>query len=108
MNQKSQNQKLTDKRLRSLQPPPQGNRIAYDGDIPGFGARITASGTVSFVLNYRRKSDGFERRTTIGQWPAWSVAAAREEAKELRRSIDNGNDPLGELEAERGAATVED
>ena len=49
-----------------------------------------------------------ERRTTIGQFPAWSVAAARERAAELRRAVDTGHDPVGELAAERGAPSVAD
>src|SRR4051812_8146616 len=49
---------------------------------------------------------GRERRLTIGGYPAWSVAAAREQAKSLRRKIDSGEDPLAAKEAERAAATV--
>jgi hypothetical protein len=36
---------------------------------------------------------------TFGRWPEWSVSAARERAKELRREIDAGADPLGQREA---------
>src|SRR3954453_14978367 len=49
---------------------------------------------------------GRERRLTIGAYPDWSVAAAREQARSLRRKIDSGEDPLAAKEAERGAATV--
>jgi plasmid stabilization system protein ParE len=31
---------------------------------------------------------------TIGRWPEWNTTAARERAKELRRDIDEGIDPL--------------
>jgi integrase len=98
-------ERLTDRLVRSLQPPPTGNRITYD-TLPGFGARITSASAISFILNYRRKSDGRERRATIGRFPAWSVAGARQRAAELRRAVDNGGDPVGELAAERGAPTV--
>jgi Arm DNA-binding domain len=99
--------KLTDKLVRALAPPPlkdgkARNVITYDDSLPGFGARITSAGAISFVLNYRRKADGRERRATIGQFPVWSVAAARQRAAELRRAVDNGGDPVGELAAERG------
>jgi integrase len=100
--------RLTDKLLRGLVPPERGNRITYDDLVPGFGARVTAAGAVSFVFNYRRKADGRERRATIGRWPAWSVAAARQRAAELRRAVDNGSDPVGERAAERGAPTIAD
>src|SRR5205807_1819800 len=58
----------------------------------------------SFVLNYTVA--GRERRLTIGGYPAWSVAAAREQAKSLRRRVDSGEDPLAIKEADRAAATV--
>ena len=60
------------------------------------------------MLNYRRRSDGRERRYTIGVFPAWSTAAAREQARRLRRAIDDGADPLGEQQASREAASIAD
>jgi len=101
-------ERLTDRNVKALVAPARGNRIAYDTEVPGFGARITAAGAVAFVLNYRCKGDGRERRTTIGAFPAWSVVAARQRAAELRRIIDSGGDPVGELATERGAPTVAD
>lgn len=101
-------QKLTDRAVRALERPATGNRITYDAEVKGFGCRVTAAGTIAFVVNYRRRVDGVERRYTIGAWPDWSVAAAREKAKELKRHIDGGGDPVGELAVERGAPTVAD
>ena len=82
------NVKLTDKIIRSLEPPVNGNRLYYDSEVPGFALRVTARAARSFVLNYY--ASGAERRLTIGSYPAWSVAAARHRAKELRREVDNG------------------
>jgi integrase len=100
--------RLTDQTVRKLAPPEKGNVITYDSDVAGFGCRVTAAGARSFVLNYRRKADGTERRITIGSFPAWSVSGAREEAKRLRRDVDGGKDPLGETQAMRDAPTVAD
>jgi integrase len=100
--------RLSDQIVRQMPPPVKGNRIAYDGDVPGFGLRVTAAGARSWILNYRRRADGVERRYTIGSWPSWSVAAAREEAKRLRRAVDGGGDPVGEAQAMRDAPTVAD
>lgn len=102
--------KITDKAVRglALDPPAKGNKITYDGDVKGFGVRVTAAGAIAFILNYRRKVDGLERRYTIGSFPDWSVGAAREKAKELKRHIDNGGDPVGEHAADRAAPTVAD
>jgi integrase len=99
-------EKLTDRTVKTLACPAQGNRIAYDAELKGFGIRATAAGAKAFILNYRVR--GRERRLTIGSYPAWSVIAARREAERLRREIDRGIDPLGEREAERAAATVND
>src|SRR5882762_10014438 len=70
--------------------------------------RQTAAGARAFVLNYRRKSDGRERRWTIGSFPNWTTGAARDEAKRLKRLIDGGADPVGEHQGERSAPTVAD
>jgi integrase len=99
--------KLTDASVRRLEPPASGARITYDAEVRGFGVRTTANGARSFVLNYRTRG-GRERRLTIGSWPDWSVAAAREEARRHKRAIDQGGDPLGEIEEERTAPTVAD
>jgi integrase len=100
--------KLTDNLLRRLPTPARGNRIAYDDTVKGFGVRTTAAGGRAFILNYRRKLDGRERRYTIGSFPDWGTTAAREEAKRLKREIDGGADPVGEQEENRAAATVAD
>jgi integrase len=101
-------EKLTDKLVRSLERPPTGNRITYDTEVRGFGIRITAAGALAFILNYRRKLDHLERRLTLGSFPDWSVAAAREEAKRLKRDIDLGADPVGADRDQRAAPTVSD
>jgi integrase len=100
-------QKLTDTIVKNLTPPASGNRIEYDSDVKGFGCRVTANGARSFVLNYRTRA-GRERRYTIGQFPAWKVAAARTEAAELKKRIDRGEDPMGDVQALRAAPTVAD
>ncbi|MGA2755254.1 MAG: hypothetical protein ABSE53_15955 [Terracidiphilus sp.] len=53
-------ERITQKLISKLSPPPQGNYIEYDSEIPGFGVRITAAGIVAFILNYR--IHGRERR----------------------------------------------
>jgi NAD-dependent DNA ligase len=75
---------LTDKYVRNLAPPiTKSQDIKYDSVVTGFGIRVTGKGSKSFVLNYHVL--GRERRMTIGQYPDWSVAAAREQAAKLKR-----------------------
>jgi integrase len=98
--------RITQKIIAALHSPKTGSRIRYDGEIPGFGVRITSSGIVSFVLNYR--IHGRERRYTIGRHPELTATAARERALNLRRRILDGNDPLEEREQARSEPTVGD
>lgn len=59
----------------------------------GFGVCVTPGNSRSFVIDYR-DADRRQRRYTIGQWPTWSALAAVKEARELRKRIDRGEDPL--------------
>jgi integrase len=99
--------RLTDAAVKRLPTPERGNRIAYDPAMPGFGCRVTAGGHRAFILTYYNRA-GRQRRYTIGSFPDWSVVGARDEARKLKRQIDQGGDPLAEIETERGAATVAD
>jgi Arm domain-containing DNA-binding protein len=72
---------ISEKTIKNLKPPATGNRITFDGEVRGFGARITAAGVVSFILDYR--IHGRQRRITIGRHPEWSVVAARAEAQKV-------------------------
>jgi integrase len=100
--------RLTHELVRDAEAPEAGAITFWDNDpkVPGFGARIYAGGSKSFFLNYRH--EGRERRYTIGQFPRWSVTAARERAKELRTQIDKGHDPAGQKRQRREAPTVQD
>ena len=100
--------KLDAEFVRNVELPENGAVTYWDSDpkVRGFGVRIYAGGGRSFFLNYR--IDGRERRYTIGAFPRWSVAAARERAKELRTEIDRGHDPAGQKRERREAPTVQD
>jgi integrase len=93
--------------IKTLQPPSSGNRVFFDSEVSGFGLRVTANGARSFILNYRTVG-GRERRKTIGAWPIWTATDARREAARLRHLVDQGGDPLAEVQAERSAPTMAD
>ena len=98
--------RITDKLVRDLVVPTkdQPHSIARDDLVTGFGVRRTATGSTAFFLNYI--IDGRERRMTIGGYPAWGVTAARERAKDLRKLVDAGEDPLSQKEKARTELTV--
>jgi integrase len=97
--------RLTDRLVRALSPPSTGNRITFDSEVTGFGARITAAGARSFVVQYR--VGGRQRRITIGSYPDWPVGLARDRAKLLKRQADVGEDPMEARDRARTAPTVQ-
>lgn len=98
--------KLTKQVLDRLKPPAKGSKITWDAEIPGFGVRVTESGAVAFILNYR--IFGRQRRYTIGPYPELPATAARERAIELRAEIRAGNDPLKERDDMRREPLMDD
>src|SRR5208282_3680557 len=102
--------KLNEDAVKKATPPAKGSITLWDAEIKGFGVRVSAptrrhpDGARSFFVNYRAL--GVERRLTIGDYPTWSALAARNEAKELRRRIDRGEDPARERREAREAPTV--
>jgi integrase len=99
---------LTDAVIKALPTPPKGNKIYYDASPAGFGVRVTAAGFRSFIFNYRVRGSGRERRHTIGNCLDWSVGAARKEARRLKQLVGQGEDPLGAIQDERKAPTIND
>ena len=86
--------RLNDKSVRECEPEAARDYQVFDTEVRGFSIRILRSGSRSFSLDYRFA--GRQRRMAIGRWPEWTVTAARDRAKDLRREIDEGRDPLGE------------
>lgn len=99
-------ERLTDAAVRTAAPPGRGQRFLWDADIKGFALRVTARGSKAFVLDYRSK--GRQRRITIGRYPDWTVMAAREEAKTMKRAVNRGEDPMAERHAEAAAPNMRD
>jgi integrase len=103
----AERQRLKDASVRRLPTPKQGKDITVDTEVAGFGARVTANGARSYVLRYTTRA-GRARTYTIGDATVWRCTDARAKARELRREIEDGGDPLGELEEERAAPTIGD
>jgi integrase len=103
--------KLNEDVVKKLPVPSNGNKVHYFAgavlqgkEVPaGFGVRITAAGTRSFIFNYRN-AQHVERRITIGKYPDWSAIKAVQRARELRQAIDKGDDPLAGRRQQEAAA----
>lgn len=104
--------KLTDGKsgtIAKAETPEEGQRFIWDDhrDAPrGFALRITAAGGKAFVLQYA--AEGKQRRKTIGDWPTWTLEAARAEARELAQKIDKGDDPLEAKRRRKAEPTMAD
>lgn len=99
-------QKLTEVVVRDAQPAEGRDYQIFDTEVRGFAVCIYRGGGRAFTLDYRHA--GRQRRMTFGRWPEWGVSAARTRAKELRREIDAGGDPLADRGAQREAPRIAD
>jgi integrase len=97
---------FTDRFLKSIKPAAPGQRpITYDAQIPGFGIRVSEhctdenKGAFVLVTRYPGSTNPAPRR--IGDYPAMTLAKAREIAREWREDIRQGVDPKAKEEARR-------
>lgn len=104
---------ITDKEVRGLisRAKSEGRTMTQaDGTVPGLTVGAAKTGTASWVLRYY--VNGKRKEATIGQYPTWGIADAREKAKELRRAVDGGVDVALEKQRRKheaaAAATVDD
>lgn len=68
----------------------------WDNGIKGFGAKITNSGAVSYILQFRMggRESGTRRYTIGAHGSPWTPVTAREEASRLSLLIAQGVDPV--------------
>ncbi|MGH8591029.1 MAG: integrase arm-type DNA-binding domain-containing protein, partial [Gammaproteobacteria bacterium] len=93
--------KLTKSVVERLPAPAAGYTLHWDGELKGFGVRVTARGVRTFVL--QRRVNGKDRRITIGRLGPLTAEQARREAAKLLGAIATGRDPV----AERKHAAIE-
>ena len=95
--------RITDTTVQAAQP---GEKDIYTWDavVPGFGLKVTPTGSKSFLLQY--KAQGRTRRLTIGPCHAWSTKDARSEAAKAKTEISRGVDPQAAKMKEKTFWTV--
>jgi integrase len=96
--------KLTPQAVRTLAVPAgKAEVIFFDDDVPGFGLRLRAQGSRSFVFQYKLGTK--QRRMALGAATAISVAEVRKIAERLYARVKLGDDPASDkAEARAGAA----
>jgi integrase len=99
--------RLTALAVANAKAPPQGRLEYWDAALPGFGLRVTHTGSKSWTLLYRPPGQAL-RRLTLGAYPALSLAEARDLARAAIHDVEKGADPAEDKAAERrhGAATL--
>jgi integrase len=86
-------------------PPGRRDMLVMDGEIKGFGIRVTAGGAKVFLLQYRWGRA--VRRIVIGEYGEITPAQARTRAGVLRGEVLAGGDPVGERRARRASDAVD-
>jgi integrase len=79
--------------------------VFFDDRLSGFGLRVKASGSKSYLIQYRN-ARGLSRRYTVGQHGRLTAKQARKEAKLRLGDVERGKDPAEERNEIRGAMSV--
>ena len=95
---------LTNLRVDRARLPVSGQTFVWCSQDHGFGVRLNASGTRTFVVQGR--VDGRERRVSIGRRDVFTVDRARDRAREILRSMRMGIDPVAEKEKQAHMAVT--
>jgi len=95
--------KLTTTTVRSAElPAGKSEAIFFDDDVPGFGLRLRAQGSRTFVFQY--KIGTRQRRMALGTATAVTIGDARKTAEKLYARVRLGEDPAADkAEARRQA-----
>ena len=96
--------RLTDRFVKSATPSGRKSPIFMDDEVIEFGVQVRETGRKSFTLDY--SFGGRRRRLFIGDFPDGSTVAARDQAKRIKRDVDQGIDPLAVRDERRSAPTV--
>lgn len=86
-----------------------GKQIDYfDQKQPGLVLRVGSSERKTWCVVYRVRGDARKRRMTLGPYPVFSLATARDKAKEIVIAGIKGDDPAGEKRRDKAATTFQE
>ena len=75
-----------------------------DKDVTGLRVRVTANGAKSFV--YEAKLNGKAISRTLGKFPLMAIEEAKDQARELARTVKNDKQDPRELERQQQTAQI--
>jgi integrase len=87
---KTEKKTFTDRWLKSLKLLPQGRAITWDKTQPGLCIR--RSKKIAFYV-YKRPKGGKQKWVHLGDYPALTLASAREKARDALNAIETGRSP---------------
>jgi integrase len=96
---------LNERTITALRPKAGQQYVVWDHATPGFGVRVSPSGTKAFILKYRLHS-GRVRWKTLGRVGAMPLDGARRQAKKDIGLVADGRDPMRLKDAARDALTL--
>ncbi|MCB1809881.1 MAG: integrase family protein [Candidatus Competibacteraceae bacterium] len=96
--------KLSKRTIEAIKSPAEGSAFYWDDDLPGFGLRVWASGTKTFIV--QRRINGRDKRITIGRFGSKTAEQAKREAKTLIGNIASGRDPVAERERQKAESVT--
>jgi integrase len=98
--------KLTKRTVDGITPA-RSDLFLWDTDLPGFGLKVTPSGSKVYILQYRMGGRGSPaRRYTLGKHGSWTPDGARKEATRLLGLIASGTDPAENKRKEKNGLTL--
>ena len=99
--------KFTDRKIATLSRPPKGQIDYFDERESGFGVRVSMGGTKTWFYKY--VFSGKQRRLSMGQYPAISLAKARTMVLSAKHDVVSKTDPAAQkltaIREEREAPT---
>jgi integrase len=98
------------KRLVDGLGPEDVGRVIRDDELTGFGVRLNADGSKTYLVEYRAgRGRGFPtRRLSIGRHGVLTPEQARQQAKKTLAQVAHGEDPAGARAARAKDPTVKD
>jgi integrase len=96
------------KRTIDTAAPADRDRFIWDGEVKGFGVKVTPAGAKVYIVQYRTGGRGSPtKRVTIGRHGTpWTPEQARREAKRILGEVAGGRDPGAARQAERVSLTM--